>query len=159
MTRFDANEPAQRRALAAEAVIAHRKRASEAAVFQVYSGPDRDESRDETRLDAHADGSEDETGLDADKDEAVEHARSLRLVYAEGVITFECTPRERERLDDLLADFPVFKLQQPATRKAPDGIVHVSAVADPKRAADFVDAAFRRVYELPESYRLWVARV
>lgn len=133
MTRFDANEPAQRRALAAEAVIAHRKRASEAAVFQGYSGPDRDESGEE--------------------------GRSVRLVYAEGVITFECTPRERERLDDLLADFPVFKHKAPATRKAPDGIVHVSAVADPKHAADFVDAAFRRVYALPESYRLWVARV
>lgn len=134
MTRFDANEPAQRRALAAEAVIAHRERASEAAVFEA------------------------ETDADDDIDTGGTDKR-VRLVYAEGVVTFECTTEERERLDDLLDDFPVFKLQQPDTRKAPEGTVHVSAVADPKRAADFVDAAFRRVYELPEGYRLWVARV
>jgi len=141
MTRFDANDPAQRRALAAEAVIAHRERASEATVFEAETDATTADVADTVDADAGRTG------------------EFVRLVYAEGVITFECTTEERDRLDDLLADFSVFKPEQPDTRKAPGGTVHVSAVADPKHAADFLDAAFRRVYELPEGYRLWVARV
>lgn len=157
MTRFDANEPAQRRALAAEAVIAHRKRASEAAVFEVYPGSDANGRAEEPGSGGGVDGA----SQDTDRDAGVggDTRELLRLVYAQGVITVECTPDERERLDALLKDFPVFKLQQPETRKAPDGTVHVSAVADPKHAADFLDAAFRQVYDQPEEYRLWIAQV
>lgn len=125
MTRFDASDPAERRALAAEAVIAHRERASEVAVFE---------------------------GEPPGGDPA-------RITYADRVLTLECTDAERGRLDDLLGEFPAFKVKQPDTRKAPEGTVHVSALADPKRLADFVDGAFPAVYGLPDDYRLWVVRV
>jgi hypothetical protein len=63
------------------------------------------------------------------------------------------------RLDAVLAEFPVFKVAHPETRKADEGVVHVSAIADPKHAADFVETLFREVYDRPEDYRLWVAEV
>lgn len=125
MTRFDACDQAERRALVAEAVLAHRERASELAVFEAES-----------------------SGGDP-----------TRITYADRVLTFECTDAERERLDDLLDEFPVFKVKEPDTRKAPEGTVHLSALADPKHVADFVDDAFPKVHNLPGDYRLWVVRV
>lgn len=84
---------------------------------------------------------------------------AVRLVYEDGTVTFQLSEERRERLDDLLAEFPVFKIQQPETRKSPAGTVHVSAIADPKSAADFLEAAFRQVYGFPPDYRVWVVRV
>jgi hypothetical protein len=63
----------------------------------------------------------------------------------------------RAALDELLASFPVFKIQQPETRKARDGTVYVSALADPKHAADFLEACCREVFDLGEGYELAVA--
>ncbi|MFB6165207.1 MAG: hypothetical protein ABEJ31_08625 [Haloarculaceae archaeon] len=76
------------------------------------------------------------------------------VTYRDREIVVTVDAAERERLEALLGEFPVFKVAQPATRKAPDGEVHLSALADPKHAADFVDAVFRRVYEQPEDYAL-----
>lgn len=126
MTRFDAADPAERRALLAEAVQAHRDRASEVAVFEA---------------------------------EPADSGESIRVTYADRMVTFECAEGARARLDDLLSDFPVFKVKQPDTRKAPEGTVHLSALADPKHVADFVDEVFLSVYDLPPDYRLWVVRV
>lgn len=78
-----------------------------------------------------------------------------RLRYGDRRVTLFLEETERDRLDDLLDDYPVFKLDAPATRKA-DEAVYVSAVADPKHLADFIEASCRRVYGLPESYRLRV---
>lgn len=82
-----------------------------------------------------------------------------RVEYADRTLTLTLADEERERLDDLLGEFPVFKIEQPATRKAPEGVVHVSAIADPKHAADFVEACFRQVFEAGEDYELRVVRV
>jgi hypothetical protein len=82
-----------------------------------------------------------------------------RVEYADRTLTLTVEPDERERLDALLEEFPVFKIEQPATRKAPEGVVHVSAIADPKHAADFVDACFRSVFEAEADYELRVVRV
>lgn len=76
------------------------------------------------------------------------------VAYADRRLRFPVDADGRAALDDLLADFPVFKVKQPDTRKADDGVVYVSALADPKHVADFVEAAFRRVYGLPADYRL-----
>jgi len=57
-------------------------------------------------------------------------------------------------LDGVLDAFPAFRRKQPETRKAPRGTVYVSALADPKRLADFVEAALREVYGLDEGYEL-----
>lgn len=82
-----------------------------------------------------------------------------RLTYADRTITLDLTDAERERLESLFESFPVFKIEQPATRKAADATVHISALADPKHTADFVERVFRRVYELDEDYELRAVRV
>lgn len=126
MTRFAATEAGDRAALVAEAVVAHRERASERALFEAETGG----------------------------------AEPIQIVYADRTLTL--SPDEnggRERADELLAEFPVFKVAQPATRKADVGVLHVSAIADPKHVADFVEAAFREVHGLPADYRLWVVEV
>lgn len=82
-----------------------------------------------------------------------------RVEYADRVVTLDLDAADRDRLDDLLEEFPVFKIEQPATRKAPEGIVHVSAIADPKHAADFVEGVFRQVYGAGEGYELRVVRI
>lgn len=85
--------------------------------------------------------------------------RSVRVEYADRLFTLTVSPDERDALSDHLDSFPVFKLKQPETRKAPEGTVHVSAIADPKHAADFLEGTFRAVYDLPADYELRVVRV
>lgn len=119
MTRFDADAPADRRALYAEAVAAHRRRGGDRAVFA--AGEDR-----------------------------LVLAEHLRLAVDDD---------EREALEALLAEFPVFKIAQPATRRAESGVVHVSAVTDPKHLADFLEATFRQVYGHDADYTGWVAAI
>jgi hypothetical protein len=76
--------------------------------------------------------------------------------YVDRELTVRVDDGARARLDALLAEFPVFKVAQPATRKAPDDEVHVSALADPKHIADFLDRLFLDVFEEPADYRLRV---
>jgi hypothetical protein len=138
MTRFSADAPGDRRALVAEAVFAHRARDSEAAAFE--AGDRRLDYAD--RVVTVPVGRREETG-DADTpDDADDGDAELR-----------------DRLGALLDGYPVFKVDQPATRKADDDVVYVSAIADPKHVADFVDDCFRRVYGRPNDYELWVTRV
>lgn len=80
-----------------------------------------------------------------------------RLEYADRTVTLDCSPDERERLDALLGEYPVFKVKQPETRKAPEGRVVLSAIADAKHLGDFLESAFRRVFDAPEGYELRVA--
>lgn len=82
-----------------------------------------------------------------------------RLTYSDRTITLDLTDTERERLESLFESFPVFKIEQPATRKADPGIVHISALADPKHTADFIEHVFRTVYEQDEEYELRSVRV
>lgn len=79
-----------------------------------------------------------------------------RLRYGDRVLELSVDDRERDRLDELLDEYSVFKVKQPATRKADGDTVHVAAVADPKHLADFIEDCCRLVYDLPETYRLRV---
>lgn len=79
-----------------------------------------------------------------------------RAEYADRLVRLELSDAERDRLDDLLERFHVFKVKQPETRKAPDGVVYISAKADPKHAADFLEGVFRVVYDAPDDYELRV---
>ncbi|MFC7154164.1 hypothetical protein ACFQPA_01675 [Halomarina halobia] len=94
-----------------------------------------------------------------DSEGAVLETDRATVRYADRTLRIECDPDERERLNALLADFHVFKVAQPETRKAPEGVVYLSAIADPKHAADFVEGLFRRVYGHGEGYELRVVRV
>lgn len=82
-----------------------------------------------------------------------------RVEYADRRVRLELDAAGRERLDGLLGSFPAFKIKQPDTRKAEDGVVYVSAVADPKRVADFLEGVFREVVGEPEAYELRVVRL
>ena len=77
-----------------------------------------------------------------------------RVRYADRTLRLEVDADERERLDELLGAYHVFKVEQPATRKADDGVVYLSAVTDPKHAADFIEGLFREVYGASEDYEL-----
>lgn len=91
--------------------------------------------------------------------EGVDGDRRVRVEYADRLFTLPVSADERDALAEHLGSFPVFKLKQPETRKAPDGTVYVSAIADPKHAADFLEGSFRTVYDLPEGFELRVVRV
>jgi len=77
-----------------------------------------------------------------------------RMVFEDRRLRVEVA--DRDRLEALLEEYGVFKVRQPATRKADAGVVYLSAVTDPKHAADFVESLFREVYEAPTDYRLRV---
>lgn len=74
--------------------------------------------------------------------------------YTDREIVLRVTEAMRDRLDTLLSAFPVFKIAQPATRKAPDGEIHIAALADPKHTADFVDRLFLDVFEVESGYEI-----
>ena len=131
MTRFEATDPAERLGLAVDAVTAHRARGSDGVVFEGH----------------------------ASDPAAGEDATPARVEFTDRLLRLELDGEARERLDDLLGSFPVFKLKQPETRKADAGVVYLSAIADPKHAAEFVDAAFREAYALGDGYELRVVRV
>jgi hypothetical protein len=91
------------------------------------------------------------------KDESVVfEAADARVTYENRTLLLSVTDAERERLDALLEEYHVFKIEQPATRKAESGTVYLSAVTDAKHAADFVDSLFSEVYDADEGYDLRV---
>jgi hypothetical protein len=90
-------------------------------------------------------------------DPIVFEAAGRRITYDDQRLRVELAGDERNRLDELLSAYHVFKVKQPETRKAVDGIVYLSAVTDPKHAADFVEALFRDVYGATEDYELRVS--
>jgi hypothetical protein len=77
-----------------------------------------------------------------------------RVEYEDRTLRLEVDADERARLETVLETYHVFKIEQPATRKADEGVVYLSAVTDPKHAADFVEALFREVYGANEGYEL-----
>jgi hypothetical protein len=83
-------------------------------------------------------------------------AADARVTYEDRTLLLSVTDDERERLDALLEEYHVFKIEQPATRKAEAGTVYLSAVTDAKHAADFVDSLFGEVYDADEGYDLRV---
>ena len=78
------------------------------------------------------------------------------VVYEDRTIRLELDDDEASELDTLLGEYPVFKRKQPETRKAPENTVYLSAVTDPKHAADFLERLFRDVYGAPEGYELLI---
>lgn len=78
------------------------------------------------------------------------------VTYEDRALELAVDSDERDRLEGLLSEYHVFKVKQPETRKADPGVVYLSAVTDPKHAADFLEALFREVYGAPEGYELRV---
>ncbi len=85
---------------------------------------------------------------------AVFEAEGVTIEYDDRIIRLEVGSAQRDRLEELLGAYRVFKIKQPETRKAEDGVVYLSAVTDAKHAADFLESLFRDVHELREGYEL-----
>jgi hypothetical protein len=157
MTRFDADSPADRRALFVDAVVAHRERASQFLTVEVDPDPALDR-----RADAEAAGDANrrpDASDDTDGDGA-----SLRpppwIQYAEGTINVDCTSGELETLQALVDEYPEFRIDQLESPEMAEGTnVRITAYADADRIAEFVDRAFCEVYGRPTDYRAWVVAV
>jgi hypothetical protein len=83
-------------------------------------------------------------------------ATNARVDYEDRTLRLEVDGTGRERLEELLSEYHVFKVKGPETRKADPGVVYLSAVTDPKHTADFVEALFREVHDAPADYELRV---
>lgn len=155
MTRFDAATPDERRKLFAEAITAHRERASAFCTFEA------DGTDTPTVTDDEGDESDVEDGRADDEDpEADELEAPPWVQFGDGVLNLDCTDAELDRLKDLLAEFPAFKIDDLTRPEEAEGVnVRVSALADPNRVAQCVDRVFREVYDRPETYQAWVTAV
>ena len=139
MTRFDADDPADRQLLYAEAISAHRTRGSPYLTIEA-------EITTETGEDDGADGAA--------------PSPTPWVQFGDNVFNLDCTDTELDRLKDLLREFPAFTIEALERPEDAEGTnVRVSAMADEKRLAEFVERTFRVVYELEEDYRAWVVEV
>lgn len=149
MTRFDADAPAERQKLFAEAVLAHRERASAFLTVEAERPGVDGEDGDSQPVEDGADG-------DGPDDDAL----PPWIQFADGVLNLDCTEEELLRLKELLGEFPAFKIEELNRPDEAEGVnARVSAKADARRIGQFVDEAFRAVYGLGEDYRAWVVEV
>jgi hypothetical protein len=132
MTRFEADTPAERRKLFADAVVAHRNRGS--AFLTIEADPLEDDDGDEQP--------------------------APWVQFAEKTFNMDCSAEELDRLKELLAEFPEFRIDQIESPDEAEGTnVRITARSDANRLAGFVDRAFQEVYERGEGYRAWVVAV
>lgn len=147
MTRFDAATAAERRKLFGEAITAHRNRDSAFCTLEAEGNEARE-----------GESGTGENGIE--ENEADETQIAAWIQFADGTLNLDCTEAELDRLKDLLGEFPAFKIDELNRPEEVEGVnVRVSALADANRIAEFVDRAFRTVYERPEGYRAWVTEV
>jgi len=155
MTRFDAADATERRKLFADAVTAHRTRASqfltvEADPASVAGHDDRDDAAD-------AGGDTDAPGADGD---GASETPPPWLQFAQDTFNLDCTDAELDRLTSMLDDFPEFRIDELESPDSAEGTnVRITARSDAARLAAFVERTFREVYELPTDYRAWVVQV
>ena len=132
MTRFDADDAQARRKLFADAIDAHRTRASAFLTVEADHDPD-------------VDG---------------EDAPAPWLQFAESTFNLDVDEDELDRLKGLLGEFPAFRIDQMESPEEADGTnVRVTARSDANRLAAFADRVFLEVYGREDDYRAWVAAV
>ncbi|WP_121744595.1 hypothetical protein [Natronorubrum halophilum] len=153
MTRFDAADPADRRKLYVDAITAHRQRGSGFVTLEVDDGA-LATADDEPAIDGS------ESAADSEHDAPDSELGAPWIQFGDGLINLDCTDTELESLKSVLGEFPAFKIDEIRRPDDAEGInVHVSAKADPNRIAQCLDAIFRRVYELPSEFRVWVVEL
>jgi len=143
MTRFDAADPEARRALFVDAIDAHQQRSSPFLTVEADAA-------------AEANGAAAATGESEDE----EADAPPWIQYADGKLNLDCTDAELDRLKSLLDEFSALSIDDLHRPEEAEGTnVRLSARTDPERVAQFLDRAFREVYERPEDYRAWAAEV
>ena len=131
MTRFDADDPRERRKLFAEAIAAHRTRASPFVTFEADVDP-------------------------ADDDDAPRPW----VQFGEKTFNLDVTDGELDDLKSLAGEFPAFRIEQLESPDEAEGTnVRVTARSDANRLATFADRLFLDVYGHEETYRAWVAAI
>ncbi|KTG09476.1 hypothetical protein AUR64_17025 [Haloprofundus marisrubri] len=137
MTRFDAETPSERRKLFADAVSAHRTRASDFLTIQV-------DAAEEPEL----------------EETEVDDPTPPWLQFFQQTVNVDCTDAELDRLKQLVGDYPEFRIDELETPEDAEGTnVRITARADPNRLADFFERTFQDVYGYGEEYRVWVVAV
>ena len=134
MTRFDAETPQERRTLFAEAVTAHRERAS---AFMTLEADCRSSASDET-----------------------EGVPAPWIQFAENMFNLDVTDSELEQVHTLVSEFPEFRVDQlesPEDAEATN--VRITARSDANRLAAFADRVFIEVYNCPDEYQAWVTAI
>ncbi len=131
MTRFDAETPADRRQLFAEAITAHRDRGSEFITVE----PDV---------------------LPADSDDEL-----LPWIQVAGTtIGLDCTDAELDRLKTFLESYPDFRTESVESPEEAEGThARITARSDANRLAMFIDEAFQEVYGYDEGYKAWIVAI
>jgi hypothetical protein len=91
---------------------------------------------------------------------ADDDAQTPWIQFAEDTLNMDCTDEELSRLEDLLEDYPEFRIDSAESPDDVDGTnVRVTARSDANRIAGFVDRAFQAVYGLDPDYRAWVVQI
>ncbi|SNZ06877.1 hypothetical protein SAMN06269185_1317 [Natronoarchaeum philippinense] len=136
MTRFDAADPDDRRALFVDAIAAHEHR--ESPFLTVEAEP-----------------------IPADEpDDDAESAAPPWVQYGDGTLNLDCTDEELDRLKSLLDEFSAITIDDLHRPEQAEGTnVRLTARTDPERVAQFLDRTFLAVYERPDDYRVWAAEV
>ena len=132
MTRFDADDSRERQKLFADAIAAHRTRASAFLTLEAEQDPDIDG----------------------------EDSPAPWVQFAENTFNVDVTDDELDRLNDVVDDFPAFRIDQlESPEEAEATNVRITARSDANRLAAFVDRVFCDVYGRDEDYRAWVAAI
>ena len=135
MTRFDASELRERRKLFAEAITAHRTRASPFTTFEADVDPEVD---------------------DPDDDDVPRPW----VQFGEETFNLDVTDAELDDLKSLVGEFPAFRIEQLESPDEAEGTnARVTARSDANRLATFADRLFLDVYDHDDTYRAWVATV
>jgi hypothetical protein len=138
MTRFDAADTTDRRQLFAEAVIAHRNRASAFLTIEVDSA--------------------DAPGVTDDDGETPPQVPWIQ--FADQTFNLDCTDAELDRLKDVLSEFPECRIDRIDRPEDAEGAnVRITARSDANRLGQFADRALQATYDLDDDYRAWVAAV
>ncbi|MFB6271125.1 MAG: hypothetical protein ABEH83_14370 [Halobacterium sp.] len=136
MTRFDAETEADRVALVADAIEAHRERDSAFCTLEA----DEEPSDDPELLPPW-------------------------VQFADGTLNLDCTDDELDALSTVVSRFGAFTITEresiaaETAEESPGTNVRIRAQTDPERVGQFVDAVFRDAYGLPEDFRLWAVEV
>ena len=131
MTRFDASDPRDRRKLFAEAIAAHRTRASPFVTFETETDPDADDD-----------------------------APRPWVQFGEETFNLDVTAAELDDLKSLVGEFPAFRIEHLESPDEAEGTnARITARSDANRLATFADRLFLDVYGHEDSYRAWVAEV